>query len=201
MSRASSASRSSRVESPKRFALGLAAVAFCVCGGLAVLLLLFGEFEGASWKILTTAVVVGLYSLLAFPGARLLDQGRSSILAWSAVLLAALGFLWAFRIVWSGLGDADGSWRLLVTLTACSTAVTQVCATTARRHETDPASVDRLYGVSNLLVYALAGIVTLASWNALGPGSFLWMMLGVLAVLDVFSVALQPVLRTRERVA
>jgi hypothetical protein len=189
------------VESPKRFAFGLAAVAFGVCGGLAVLLLLFGKFEGASWKILTTAVVVGLYSLLAFPGARLLDQGRSSILAWSAVLLAALGFLWAFRIVWSELGDADGSWRLLVTLTACSTAVTQVCATTAHRHETDPASVDRLYGVSNLLVYTLAGIVTLASWNALGPGSFLWMMLGVLAVLDVFSVVLQPVLRTRERVA
>lgn len=189
------------MESPKRFTLGLAAVAFGVCGGLAVILLLVGNFEGASWKILTTAVVVGLYSLLALPGARLLDQGRSSILAWSAVLLAVLAFLWAFRIVWSGLGDADGSWRLLVTLTACSTAVTQVCATTARRHETDPASVDRLYGVSNLLVYALAGIVTLASWNALGPGSFLWMMLGVLAVLDVFSVALQPVLRTRERVA
>ena len=188
------------MESPKRFAFGLAAVAFGVCGGLAVLLLLFGKFEGASWKILTTAVVVGLYSLLAFPGARLLDQGRSSILAWSAVLLAALGFLWAFRIVWSELGDADGSWRLLVTLTACSTAVTQVCATTAHRHETDPASVDRLYGVSNLLIYALAGMVTLASWNALGSGSFLWRMLGVLAVLDIFSVALQPALRSRERV-
>src|SRR5215218_5319889 len=115
MSRASNASRSSRVESLKRFELGLAAVAFCVCGGLAVLFLLFGEREGALWKILTTAVVIGLYSLLALPGARLLDQGRSSILAWSAVLLAALGLLWAFRIVLSGLDDADGSWRLLVT--------------------------------------------------------------------------------------
>jgi len=189
------------VELPWRFALGLAAVAFSVCGGLAVLFLLFGTFEGAAWKILTTAVVVGLYSLLALPGARLLDQGRSSILAWSVVLLAALGLLWAFRIVWGGLDDADGSWRLLVTLTACSTAVTQVCATTARRHETDPASVDRLYGVSNLLVYTLAGIITLVSWNALGSGAFLWRALGVLAVLDIFSVVLQPVLRSRERMA
>ena len=189
------------MESPKRFALGLAAVAFCVCGGLALLFLLFGTFEGASWKILTTVVVAGLYSLLALPGARLLDKGRSSILASSAVLLAALGFLWAFRIVWSGLDDADGSWRLLVTLTACSTAVSQVCATTARRQATDPASVDRLYGVSNLLVYTLAGIITLASWNALGPGAFLWRALGVLAVLDLFSVVLQSVLRGRERVA
>ena len=157
--------------------------------------------NAASVYLLWLVHVFLLYSLLALPGARLLDQGRSSILAWSAVLLAALGLLWAFRIVWSGLDDADGSWRLLVTLTACSAAVSQVCATTARRQATDPASVDRLYGVSNLLVYTLAGIVTLASWNALGPGSFLWMMLGVLAVLDVFSVALQPVLRTRERVA
>jgi hypothetical protein len=201
MSRASNASRSSRVESPKRFELGLAAVAFCVCGGLAVLFLLFGELEGASWKILTTAVVFGLYSLLALPGARLLDQGRSSILAWSAVLLAALGLLWAFRIVWSGLGDADGSWRLLVTLTACSTAVSQVCATTARRQATDPASVDRLYAVSNLLVYSLAGIVTLASWNAVGSGALLWRTVGVLAAVDVLSIVLQPLLRSRARLA
>jgi hypothetical protein len=201
MSRASNASRSSRVESPKRFELGLAAVAFCVCGGLAVLFLLFGELEGASWKILTTTVVFGLYSLLALPGAKLLDQGRSSILAWSAVLLAALGLLWAFRIVWSGLDDADGSWRLLVTLTACSTAVSQVCATTARRQATDPASVDRLYAVSNLLVYSLAGIVTLASWNAVGSGALLWRTVGVLAAVDVLSIVLQPLLRSRARLA
>jgi hypothetical protein len=201
MSRASNASRSSRVESPKRFELGLAAVAFCVCGGLAVLFLLFGELEGASWKIITTTVVFGLYSLLALPGARLLDQGRSSILAWSAVLLAALGLLWAFRIVWSGLDDADGSWRLLVTLTACSTAVSQVCATTARRQATDPASVDRLYAVSNLLVYSLAGIVTLASWNAVASGALLWRTVGVLAAVDVLSIVLQPLLRSRARLA
>jgi hypothetical protein len=201
MSRASNASRSSRVESPKRFELGLAAVAFCVCGGLAVLFLLFGELEGASWKILTTTVVFGLYSLLALPGAKLLDQGRSSILAWSAVLLAALGLLWAFRIVWSGLDDADGSWRLLVTLTACSTAVSQVCATTARRQATDPASVDRLYALSNLLVYSLAGIVTLASWNAVGSGALLWRTVGVLAAVDVLSIVLQPLLRSRARLA
>jgi hypothetical protein len=189
------------VESPNRFALGLAAIASCVGGGLSVLFLLFGELEGASWKILTTAVVIGLYSLLALPGARLLDQGRSSILAWSAVLLAALGLLWAFRIVWSGLDDADGSWRLLVTLTACSTAVSQVCATTARRQATDPASVDRLYGASNLLVYTLAGIITLASWNVVSAGAFLWRVLGVLALLDVFSLVLQPLLRSRARLA
>jgi hypothetical protein len=201
MSRASNASRSSRVESPKRFELGLAAVAFCVCGGLAVLFLLFGELEGASWKILTTTVVFGLYSLLALPGAKLLDQGRSSILAWSAVLLAALGLLWAFRIVWSGLDDADGSWRLLVTLTACSTAVSQVCATTARRQATDPASVDRLYALSNLLVYSLAGIVTLASWNAVSSGALLWRTVGVLAAVDVLSIVLQPLLRSRARLA
>jgi anti-sigma-K factor RskA len=117
------------------------------------------------------------------------------------VLLAALGLLWAFRIVWSGLDDADGSWRLLVTLTACSTAVSQVCATTARRQATDPASVDRLYAVSNLLVYSLAGIVTLASWNAVDSGALLWRTVGVLAAVDVLSIVLQPLLRSRARLA
>ena len=189
------------MDSPKRFVLGLIAVCLCVCGGLAVLFLLFGRFDGALWQILTTAVVLALYSLLALPGAMLLDQGRTSLLAWSAILLSVLAFLWAFRIIWSHLGDADGSWRLLVTLTACSTAVSQVCATTARRRDTDPSSVERLYGISNVLAYTLAAMVTLGAWEVLGAGSFFWRLLASIAVLDLLTVVLQSVLRNRERVA
>jgi hypothetical protein len=189
------------VEAPRRFVFGLAAVAFCVCGGLAAVFLAFGESQGASWKLLTTAVVLGLYGLLALPGARLLDQGQSPILAWSAVVLAAVGLLWAFRIVWGGLDDSDGSWRMLVTLTACATAVTQVCVTTGRRHETDPPLVTRLWGISNLLAYSLAGLLVLGSWNTLGAGSLFWQAVCALAAVDLVSVLLQPVLRGRARVA
>lgn len=189
------------MDSPKRFVLGLVAVSLCVCGGLAVLFLLFGRFDGAMWRILTTTVLLGLFSLLALPGATLLDQGRGSILAWSAVVLSAAAFLWSFRIVWAGWDGDDGSWRLLVTLTACATAVSQVCATTGRRRETDPAIVDRLYGVSTLLAYSLAAMVTLAAWDALGPGALFWRVLGALAVIDLLTVLLQPVLRHRERIA
>ncbi len=171
-----------------------------MCGGLAVLFLLFGNLENSSWKILTTGVLLGLYSLLALPGARLLDQGRGSILGWSAVLLAAGGLAWSFRIVWAGLDDSDGSWRMLVTLTACATAVAQVCATTARRHETDPPLVDRLWGLSNLLAYTLAGLVTLGCWNALGAGSFFWELIAALAAADLVTVLLQSVLRGRAQV-
>jgi hypothetical protein len=189
------------VDSPRRFAFGLVAVALSVCGCLAVLFLLFGRFDGASWRILTTTVLLGLFSLLALPGATLLDQGRGSILPWCCILLAALGFLWAFRIVWGDLENADAAWRLLATLTACSTAVSQVCATTSRRRETDPGSVGCLYGMSNLLAYTAAGMVTLAAWNALGAGPLFWRLLGAIAVLDLLAVLLQPVLRARERVA
>ena len=189
------------MDSPKRFALGLIAVSLCVCGGLAVLFLLFGRFDGASWRILTTIVVLGLYSLLALPGAFLLDQGRTSVLAWSAILLAVLAFLWAFRVIWSDVGDADGSWRLLVTLTACGTAVSQVCATTARRRDTDPSSVGRLYGISNLLAYTVAAFVTLGAWEVVGAGSLFWRLLAAIAVLDLLTVVLQPVLRNRGRLA
>ncbi len=188
------------MDSPRRFVFGLAAVALCLCGGLAVLFLLFGNLENSSWKILTTGVLLGLYSLLALPGARLLDQGRGSILGWSAVLLAAGGLAWSFRIVWAGLDDSDGSWRMLVTLTACATAVAQVCATTARRHETDPPLVDRLWGLSNLLAYTLAGLVTLGCWNALGAGSFFWELIAALAAADLVTVLLQSVLRGRAQV-
>ena len=189
------------MEAPRRFAVGLTAVAIWLGGGLSALFLVLGRFDGSLWKLLTTAVLLGLFTLLAYPGARLLDDGQSSILAWSAVLLAAAGLLWSFRIVWGGQTDADGSWRLLVTLTACATAVTQVCATTARRHETDSVLVTRLYASSNLLAYVLAALVVLASWDMLGAGSIFWWSLAVLAVLDLICVALQPVLRAREAAA
>jgi hypothetical protein len=172
-----------------------------MAGGLAVLFLfLVNDVEGASWKLLTTTVLLGLYSLLALPGARLLDQGRGTILGWSAVLLAVAGLVWSFRIVWGGLDDSDGSWRLLVTLTACGTAVTQVCVTTGRRHETDPPLVDRLWAASNLLAYSLAGLITLGCWNAVGAGSLFWRMVVALAAVDVMTVVLQPLLRNRARV-
>jgi hypothetical protein len=187
------------VDSPRRFVIGLMAVSFCVCGGLSLLFLLFGDAEGALWQILTSGVLLGLFSLLAYPGAMLLDQGRGSILAWSAVLLSALGLLWAFRTVWGDFHGDDGSWRLLVTLTACATAASQVCATTARRHENDPNAVDRLYGLSTVLVYTLAGMVTLAAWDGLATGTFFWQLLGLVALLDLVAVLLQPVLRGRER--
>jgi hypothetical protein len=189
------------VHSPKRFVLGLVAVSLSVCGALAVFFLLFGRFDGAVWRVLTTTVLLGLFSLLALPGATLLDQGRGSILAWSAVVLSVIAFLWSFRIVWAGLAGDDGSWRLLLTLTACATAVSQVCATTGRRRETDPATVDRLYGVSTMLGYCLAALVTLAAWDALAAGPLFWRVLGALAVMDVVALALQPLLRHRERVA
>jgi hypothetical protein len=185
----------------KRFVLGLTAVAFSVCGGLAVLFLLFGELEGSLWRILTSIVLLAMFSLLALPGAMLLDQGRGSLLAWSTVLLSALALLWSFRTVWTGIEGDDGSWRLVLTLTACATAASQVCATTSRRHETDPAVVDRMYGISTVLVYTLAGMVTLAAWDALGAGDLFWRLLVALAVLDFVSVALQPMLRGRARTA
>ena len=166
-----------------------------------MLFLLFGRFDGAIWRILTSIVLLGLFSLLALPGATLLDQGRGSILAWSAVLLSVLAFLWAFRIVWAGVDGDDGSWRFLVTLTACATVLSQVCATTARRRETDPPIVDRLYAISTLLAYTLAGMVTLASWDALGAGALFWRVLGALAVIDLVAVILQPLLRGRARLA
>ena len=117
------------------------------------------------------------------------------------MLLAAVALLWAFRIVWGGLDDSDGSWRMLVTLTACATAVTQVCVTTARRHETDPPLVTRLWSISNLLAYTLAGLLVLGSWNTLGAGSHFWQTVCAIAAVDLVTVLLQPVMRGRARVA
>jgi hypothetical protein len=115
-------------------------VALCTSAVIAIAILLFGEFDDTTARILATTGLIGLYSLLSLPGGVLLDQGRYAGLAWVVIALAATGFVLAMALVWGDV-DSETTWRLAGSVTAFTGACSQTATATSRRRETDTPGV------------------------------------------------------------
>jgi hypothetical protein len=161
---------------------------------LAVGILLIGHFGRTEGRILGTTAMLAGYALLGLPAAILVDRRRARPLAAAvgalAVVAAALA---ATAIWWSGDEPPEALARSWSTATFWLVAATQTAALAARRTERDPPSVTRLFRASIVLVVAAAALLTGLVWTDRGGPGF-GRVLGALIVLDVLSVALQPLL-------
>jgi hypothetical protein len=181
----------------RRAALTAAAVALTATAVLAIGILLFGSFGETEGKILSTTVQLALFSLVALPGAILLDQGRLRALAGTLVALAAVAFCLGAAVAWSGDPPAPLG-RAFATAIVFAVAASQTAGLAARRRDGDPPAVGRLFAVSTVLAAVLASAATAAIWTAV-EAPLLFRVLGAALVLDVLLVALQPLLGARGR--
>jgi hypothetical protein len=168
-------------------------VALCTSAVIAIAILLFGEFDDTTARILATTGLIGLYSLLSLPGGVLLDQGRYAGLAWVVIALAATGFVLAMALVWGDV-DSETTWRLAGSVTAFTGACSQTATATSRRRDTDSPGVRLLYALSNGVVFLLAAMIVAAIWEEIDDEAY-YRFLGAVAVGNVLLVLLQPVLR------
>jgi hypothetical protein len=175
----------------KRALLAAAAGALTATAGLAILILLFGDFGENEGRILLTTLTLSLYTLLSLPGAILLDQRRAPTLAWTNVSLAGVGFAVAIPLIWGV--DSEAGAKTLVTVTAFAAASTQVGGLTARR------LAGRLFFASSGLALILASMASIAAWAEVEHQVY-FRLLAALSVLDVLLVALQPLLGRLGRV-
>lgn len=153
---------------------------------LAVGILLFGEFGETEGRILGTTAMLAGYGLLALPAGFLLDQGRLHSLVWALLALAVAGFSLGATAVWTDAGDTFG--KSVLTVTVFAVAATQTAAQLAGHRTTRT-----LFPLSVALVLVVAAMATAAAWGEIGSGVY-WRFLGAIAVLDVLTVALQPIL-------
>jgi hypothetical protein len=174
------------------FALALV-VSLSASGLIAIGILLVGEFDETSARILATTGLIGLFSLLSLPAGVLLDRGRVQPLAWILIALAALSFLVAMTLVWGDIEDEKG-WKTALTLTLFTGAFSQTAATTSRRRETDTIGVDVLYLGSIAGAFLAAGVSTLAAWEEIDDSGY-YRGLGALVVATLLTVLLQPAVR------
>lgn len=62
-------------------------ISLCATAGLAIVTLLFGDFDETAGRIVATTAFISLYSLMALPGASLLDRGTHALLGWGTLLV------------------------------------------------------------------------------------------------------------------
>lgn len=179
---------------PSKRVLLLAAIgSLSVTAALAIGILLLGDFGDTEGRILATTFGIGVASLLALPGAQLLDQQRGVPLAWATVALAVAAFLMFELALWpEDVGEE--TWKAFGTVFVFAVATTQIAALTSRMGPRDPASVSRAYEVSVGLVLLLALLATFAIWQEVDDETF-YRALAALAVLNVLLVVVQPLLR------
>jgi hypothetical protein len=166
---------------------------------LAIVILLVGHFGETQGRIIGTTALLAGYGLLALPSTILVDQGRSRRLGAGSLVLAAAGASLALAALWSddppaALGKAVG------TATAFALAAAQAAALAGRHRERDPASVRRLFVLSNVLAPGAAAMFTALLWLETGRESYA-RLLAALVVLDLLVVALQPLLARARPVA
>ncbi len=178
--------------SGKRVLLLTAAGLMTASALLAVAILLFGSFGETEGRILFTTAILAAFAVAALPGAILLDRRLLPPLAWLVLAHAVAGGTLAIATVWTD--DApEPIWKTLVTLVVFLLAAAQTALLSLRRSEGDPRLVRILFALSTVLAIAVAAMIAIALWADHDEGAFL-RALAALAVLDLLSAALQPIL-------
>jgi hypothetical protein len=176
----------------RRLLLTAVAVSITATALLAIGILLFGSFGETEGRILGSTMILAGYALLALPAGFLFDRSRHLPLAASVVVLSAAGLVLSLVNVWSG-GASSEIGKAVLTATVFAGAAAQTAALAARRVDSDPVLVRALFTVSCALAVVLATMVSVAAWAQLEDPVY-FRILGALAVLDLLTVALQPVL-------
>jgi hypothetical protein len=168
-------------------------VALCASALIAIAILIFGEFDDTSARILVTTALIGLYSLISLPGGVLLDRGLHVTLAWTVIALAAVGFVLAMALTWGDV-DSETTWKLAGSVTSAAGAFSQTATATSRRRDTDTTGVEILYVLSIGAVFLLAVLIVTAIWQEVEDQAY-YRFLGAVAVVNVLLVLLQPAAR------
>jgi peptidoglycan/LPS O-acetylase OafA/YrhL len=179
----------------KRAFLRALVVSLCATAGLAILTLFIGDFDETAGRIVATTAFISLYSLMALPGASLLDRRTHASLGWVTLLACGIALLLAMNLVWADWRDtSETSWKLVAIATVIAGAFAQASATTWRRRATDSSTLVRLYGISLVTGFALALMIMNALLNEVEDGTY-YRVLGALAVANLLAALLQPVIR------
>jgi len=177
----------------RRLLLVGAILALSVTAIIAIVALLAGDFADTELRVLATTGGFGLSSLIAMRGTALLDQHRHVALGRAVISLSALSFLIELWILWLD-DDSELAWKSYVCSISIAVATAQIAGMLGRRRVTDPVWIPRLVwaaGTSAVIVAAMAWAAAIGEISRAGY----YRALGVVVVLNVFLLLLQPVLR------
>ena len=182
-------------QAKRLFFVGFVA-SLCATAALAILFLLFGEFDDTAGRILLTTALIALFSLFALPAGVLLDKGRVAWLAWTTIGVSALALVLSLALVWASWEEDPGEahWKAVAVTGAFAAAFSQAAATTSRRRDDDTPAVRVLYVVALGLGALLALLIAGAALAEVEDENY-YRGLAAVAVADLLFVILQAVVR------
>jgi hypothetical protein len=160
---------------------------------VAIVALLAGDFGDTELRVLATTAGFGLVSLIAMRGTALLDQGRQEALARVVIVVSGAAFFAELWAVWFDT-NSSAAWKSYVCAIAVAGALGQIAGMIARRRPTDPPAIGPLMWASGTAVVVLALMAVNAALGEIDDAGY-YQAFGVVAVLDVLGVVLQPVVR------
>jgi hypothetical protein len=179
--------------SGKHLLVSVTITSLAATAALAIGVLLLGDFRDTEARVLLTTLAISLSGLLTLPAAVLLEQGRSTMLAGTTIALTAALFATFEYMLWLA-DDSESGWKIVGTLAAAAVGSTQISAQTTRLRAGDRQSVRAVFYSAAGLVLLTAAMVVAAIWEEIDDGGY-YRALAALAVLNVFLVVVQPLLR------
>lgn len=177
----------------RRLLLIATVTALSVTALIAIVALLAGDFDDTQLRILATTGGFGLSSLIATRGTTLLDQHRQLALARAVIALAGIAFLAELWVLWVD-SDSAAAWKSYVCAIAVAGGLGQIAGMIARRRPTDPPALGGIVRGAGTCAAVLALMACYAALAEVDDAGY-YQVFGVVAVLDVLGVILQPVLR------
>ena len=177
----------------RRLLLIATVTALCVTALIAIAALLLGDFDDTQLRILATTGGFGLVSLIATRGTALLDQGRNETLARAVLGLSAAAFVIELWVIWIDT-DSEAAWKSYVCAIAAAGATGQIAGMIARRRRSDPPSIGGLVLAAAACAVVLALMASFAALAEVDEAAY-YQLFGVVAILNVLALVLQPVVR------
>lgn len=160
---------------------------------IAIVALIAADFGETELRILATTAGFGLATLLAMRGTVLLDQGRHQTLARAVIGFSALAFVVELWPVWID-SDDSAPWKTYVCVIAIAVALAQIAGMLGRRRSSDPPSIRYLTWAAGACAVVLAAMAIGAALGEVDDAGY-YQLFGVIVVLNVLAIALQPVVR------
>src|SRR4029079_13827517 len=127
------------------------------------------------------------------PGPVLLGQGRDQRLARAVIGFAALAFIVELWPVWIN-SDDSAPWKSYVCVIAVAVALAQIAGMLGRGRASAPPSIHVLIWAAGIFAVTVAAMAILAALAEISDAGY-YQLFGVVVVLNVLAIALQPVVR------
>jgi len=161
---------------------------------IAIFVFLFGNFGETEFKLLFTTLTVGGYSLTGLCSSVLYDRRKYLPLAFSGIIVSAIGFLITVGAIWE-IVDFDDVWKSVIIFIILAVSIAHSSLLLLARSTKNSVNVCLSATIIFIVIVALMLIYLVLNEFPHRTDEFFYRLLGVFAVLDVLGTIVTPILK------